>query len=176
VTNAPVVCTSPCQTCTTSTSCLTCIPAYYLSGTSCLICMKVCKTCTAASTCATCFSGTLINNVCTCSVNLFFDTASKTCKSCSTMYANCQTCGYNGTYTPVNPPNVICTKAVPNYYVDSSTGLISNCLQNCLNCTSGSNCLNCKPNFIFSHPSCVCNTSLFYNSANGQCQACSVVI
>lgn len=104
-------CNSICRTCTSSTVCQSCITGYYISGSSCFACMKVCKTCTTSSTCATCYTSSILDSssVCTCSAELFFQTSTKSCQLCSTLFSNCETCGYNGAYTPVNPPPIICT-------------------------------------------------------------------
>ena len=104
-------CNSVCKTCTSSTVCQSCKTGYYLSGSSCLACMKVCKTCIASSTCTTCYTTSILDStsVCTCAAGLLFQTSTKSCQLCSTLFPNCETCDYNGTYTSVNPPPIICT-------------------------------------------------------------------
>ena len=43
-----------CLICTSATSCLSCYPGKYLSGTTCLTCMANCANCTSSSTCTAC--------------------------------------------------------------------------------------------------------------------------
>jgi len=91
--------------------------------------MKVCKTCLSSTSCQTCFStGNLTANgsvnICTCAAGLFFDKNTKSCKTCTSLFSNCQICDYNGIYNPTNPPNIICLQAKPTYYVNTMTGNI----------------------------------------------------
>ena len=173
-----ISCNSPCKTCSSASSCTTCVSEFYLSGSSCLACMKVCQTCLSSSTCKTCFGTGILptNYICTCAAGFFFQTSTKSCKTCISIVSNCQVCDYNGTYTPINPPNIICIEAKPSYYINNGTGAISNCSSNCLNCTSGTDCITCKSNFVFDGSSCICSPTFYYNSGNSQCQTCNEVI
>ncbi|CAD8093460.1 unnamed protein product [Paramecium primaurelia] len=74
------LCISPCDQCTSSSSCTTCISGFYLDGTSCLKCTNNCNTCETATKCFTCVS------------NSFYLTTSNTCLTCSNMDAACLTC------------------------------------------------------------------------------------
>ena len=81
---ACIACNSSCRTCLSASTCITCVSEFYLSGSSCLPCMKVCRTCTSPSICTTCFSTGILpaDMICTCTAGLFFDTLTKSCRSC----------------------------------------------------------------------------------------------
>ena len=99
---------------------------------------------------------------------LFYDTSTNLCLTCSAIIPNCDLCSYNGTYTPIYPPNVTCIQAKPGYYLDNSTNIIYSCMDNCLNCTSGTTCDACETNFIF-NGTCLCDSFFYYNSINTNC-------
>lgn len=169
-------CPTNCLTCT-ATACTKCASGYYLQTSTCVLCMPVCKTCLTSLTCDSCPDTTfvMISNVCVCSSPLFFNSATKTCLSCSTIQTNCLSCAYSTTYTASNPPSVICLQPSPSYYI-LANGSTSQCMNYCLNCApSNLVCIQCMTNFTYT-TSCVCDSPYFFNSLTSTCQICDDVI
>jgi proprotein convertase subtilisin/kexin type 5 len=149
-----------------------------MSGSTCLACMAVCKTCLTGSTCATCTSpATLVAGVCTCPSPTFFNIATKTCLSCTTIQPNCATCDYSLPYDPVSPAPVVCILANPGYYLSSGSAVA--CVSYCTNCdfTPAPVCSACNTNFVYDGSgSCVCSPTLYFSVTQQDCLACGSVI
>lgn len=173
-----VTCPASCLTCTSLATCSTCASSYYLQGSSCPACMPVCKTCTTATTCNTCYNSvfTLVSGVCTCPANLFFDTATKTCLSCSVLQPNCLTCSYSSVFDPANPPSVIGTSAATGYYLSAGSAVA--CISYCNNCdfTPAPLCSTCNTaiNFTFDgFSSCICSPTYYFSASTSSCLSCT---
>ena len=54
-------CVSPCLTCSSSSSCNSCVDGFYLSGISCLPCSTICPTCNSSTICTSCDIGYELN-------------------------------------------------------------------------------------------------------------------
>lgn len=117
------------------TACYTCTPGYYIMGAGCTACPTSCGTCLAVNNCQTCQpSYILLAGRCICNeVDNFFETGSS-CKQCSTIFTNCQTCSYNGVSTN-------CMECVQGYYVSSN--VCEACNATCLTCTTVNTCTSC---------------------------------
>lgn len=162
-----VTCVSPCATCSSAVTCLSCLPGFYfLNGTTCTTnctplvtipndALKTCDPCN--SICKSCAGN--INSCTACNEPLVFNNGScqtgcppggttapnngictpcvSTCQTCSQSIFNCASCSL----TSLNPflVNGSCLTACPTYYYnESSTGT-------CYSCNSSNqNCVNCS--------------------------------
>lgn len=71
----------PCLSCNSSSYCRTCVLGYYISAAGvCTNCGAGCLSCNTSSRCQSC------------DVGYYLDTASRTCKKCSILAANCREC------------------------------------------------------------------------------------
>lgn len=181
-----VACQSPCATCSSATTCLSCLTGYFfLNGTTCTTnctpsvtianaATHVCDPC--SSQCRTCL-GT-INNCTACSDPMVFYNGScqtgcpsggtlaplngictacvSSCQTCNSTIYNCLTCNLSSS-TPFLVNSSCLTTCPPYFYNDSSTG-------SCYSCAaSGQNCANCSSASV-----CLsCDTS--YVLYNGKC-------
>jgi proprotein convertase subtilisin/kexin type 5 len=147
-------CSIPCDTCTSSSICLTCLPGYsklgnycytncpslfYSNGTDCISCnLALCKTCvTTADTCLSCATGLyLLGSSCLGScpggMNIYNGQICLSCQSncltCLTSNASyCTTC-YNDSYVYVGS----CVATCPTYfYSDDASGSCKSCKSPC---------------------------------------------
>ena len=141
--------------------------------------MPVCKTCTASTTCATCHNRvfTLVSGVCTCPANLFYNSATKTCLSCSTIKPNCLACSYSAAFDPANPPSVDCTSAATGFRL--SAGSAVDCISYCNNCdfTPAPVCSTCNTNLNFTfdavNSTCLCAATFFFSAGTSSCLGCA---
>lgn len=174
-------CSSPCYTCTSNVSCLSCVTGYYLYNNSCQLscpayyyannvtktcekCVGRCLTCLSATSCLSCSVGFLTGNQCVDNCTTFLagtysDIPTLQCQSCS---ANCQNCSDAPTRCiacPTSQPylvNDICYSVCPAYTYPFGGSCLA-CNYPCLSCTSTStNCTSCAYNYYFNN-SCVSN-------------------
>ena len=115
-------CPDGCHTCTSATSCQSCIRGYTLDGTSCLATPIHCAIVDAASgSCSSCFVGYSVqSNVCTadtctsacktCPQGSYLSNA--TCTVCPSLSSNCVNCDAN---TPAD-----CFECADGFYLDSN--------------------------------------------------------
>ena len=140
--NEAVRCNLPCDTCEINNggSCTSCIPGYYLAGSSCLRCDPVCLTCvTTESTCTSCHMGYTYQsatNTCAqiCEPYEYFDTALQVCMLCP---PNCRTCSWS------NPDT--CNSCHDGFMLLS--GRCERCHETCRTCTIPAaidKCLTCR--------------------------------
>jgi proprotein convertase subtilisin/kexin type 5 len=176
------VTSSNCITCPALTSilnnkCYSPCPASYQSVyvnniLTCVLCSSItqnCATC-ANNGCTSCISNSYsyinpTNNsltcVTTCPSGTFIDTASQSCKSCSSVFANCSAC--NSQYCTQCTANQyllsnVCYSTCPmGYYANSNTWSCDSCNIGCKSCSSLSNCLICENNLA--------------NNGNGTCSS-----
>lgn len=92
-----------CLTCTSATNCLSCYPAKYLSGTTCLNCMANCVNCTSAATCISCDTYYIFNT--------------GMCRPNCTLVTNCATCSVVAT-------GINCLTCATGYSVANNTCVI----------------------------------------------------
>ena len=127
--NVCTSCQSPCATCSSNLTCLSCVTNFYLYGSSCV---------------NNCSSGMVISNNSICT---FCDAA---CKSCLSSNASVCTSCYSGAY--LNQNNQTCSSGCPNgFYPDSSSGngLCAACSSPCSYCNSATYCLSCLDANLF---------------------------
>lgn len=158
-------CVSPCATCTSASSCLSCVvgsnlfqntcsstcqDGTYVSNGVCSPCSAGCKTCSGtAANCGTCNSGYFMvvstsSCVTTCPSGLYQDPMTQTCvgcqspcTTCSGSQNNCTGC-INGKYLLGNS----CVDACPTAYY-TFNGACGQCPTGCMNCISTAVCTSC---------------------------------
>jgi len=122
--SACVLCISPCQTCSNSTYCLSCVAGYMLSG-------GICSTsCTAGY-----FFNSTIVNCQACSTGCLICYSAQFCQLCQTGYYILAT---NDT------ANQCVTSCGVQKYASSVSGSCRSCVFPCFNCTSTIQCLSCQ--------------------------------
>lgn len=161
-----------CQTCSTSTSCLTCTNGYYINTLyRCSACIANCKTCASATTCSACFDTfyynsytvqclqcplyclVCSNNYCT-SCQTGYIPSGAQCLKCSTIIYQCESCS-SAAY---------CSScAAGTYFV--------NIYQGCVNCNSSiAGCATCGSAYI-------CYTCQWgYYLLSSRCYSCVITV
>ena len=122
--------------------------------------MPVCSTCTTNTSCTTCVNNLVMSGtVCNCSAGLFLNSGTKTCITCTAFDANCLSCGYNPAYNPASPTPIICVTPAIGFFVQTN-GTTAACGANCNVCTSASVCTTCAATYSVSGGVCVsiCST------------------
>lgn len=79
-------------------SCSACVNGAFPNGTSCALCPSLCTTCSSITTCLTCVSNlVVINGSCTCdsSNDSYLNTLTTTCFTCGIILSQCDICSYN---------------------------------------------------------------------------------
>jgi hypothetical protein len=153
------LCVSPCATCTTQISCITCASGFFLNPSSNNSCTSTCPAGTTIANNAT--------NTC--------DACSTVCLTCSVSTSNCTACSspavfYNGSCQSscpsggtLAPQNGICTAC------DSTCLYCNNTITNCTACNLSSIYI-----FLVSNACLQSCPQTFYNvSLTGQCIACA---
>lgn len=160
-------CLANCRVCsgTAQAICLSCGVGFYLSSSNtCVACSINCMTCNANG-CLACGSGFYISSSLKC-----LPTCTPPCATCSaTNPKSCNSCllGYTfSSTTNTCSPNVNCTNGVC-FACPIGYSLSGN---NCVACTSGSNCARCNPSAPSNCYSCV--NGYYLNSANSACVKC----
>lgn len=127
-------CPNNCLTCSSGTSCLTCSSQYFASTTSgilsCLPCPEFCLQCTSASTCTRCLDPYVLQ-------------PSGICLPCQ--IPNAQSCS----------STIVATTCLPTFH--PSDNYCSNCLLNCAECTSNTDCRTCLPGYFLNSSVLTCN-------------------
>jgi len=181
-------CNSSCNTCNSSTDCLTCeegfyrkynnaplcyktLPGWYLSSDKWNQCDITCKACDfQASNCLVCTdgyypkTGTLspcYNTLSGYYLNSnYWDQCDITCKTCQSSATNCKTCADG--YYPISGKNSPCYKTLDGYYLNSNFWQL--CDKTCKICEiSYTNCLICS----FGYYSKIGTKTPCYNSLSG---------
>lgn len=166
VSSQAIACTpANCVTCTSSTYCLSCASAKYLTATNtCGSCMSNCLNCTLATDCQLCATFYYLNGG-SCSINCTITN----CITCAVVSSalSCSTCVNGYSYISSQSSTVCgdgiritsteacddgntfsgdgcsstCTIEVAYYCVETnSKSTCTKCAANCLNCTSGTIC------------------------------------
>ena len=158
-------CPSGCKYCNwngATATCTACEDGSYLNSGACPTCMRVCATCSDGTTCDTPINNLVMNgNVAECSAGLFFENSTQTCKSCSTLDANCASCDYNPTpFDPANIAPVECVTPNSGYYILG--GVATACEAYCDVCTNSTTCTTCSSSFSLDGVTniCYCDSTL----------------
>lgn len=107
-----------CSVCSTSTSCLTCAPSFYLNSLyRCSSCLSNCLTCTNITYCQLCISGN------------YFNPTTGICTACSPYCLDC-TISY-------------CNNCTYGYFISGSSCLSCSMIPKCLHCTNSISCSVC---------------------------------
>jgi len=119
-----------CSVCSTSTSCQTCQPGFYLSVLyRCLACVPNCQNCTNATNCLVCFNG------------YYYNPTAVSCSACS-LY--CNTCTYSQ-----------CSSCQTGYFASSTSCIqCSSIMAGCLLCSSANYCNSCPNGTYFNGSAC----------------------
>ncbi|NXV43083.1 PCSK5 convertase, partial [Uria aalge] len=152
----------------------------------CQACNRTCQTCSSSTACLTCRNGLMLNNDghCvasgSCSRTEYYVEKTQTCKSChkkcfhcsGPTEHNCLSCAKN--YYLLN---TTCVETCPDgYYVDSDERQCSPCHSACVTCTGkhSSQCLSCKPGWYRQGKGCVnqCPAGYFAQNSTGSCERC----
>lgn len=190
-------CVSPCATCTTNTSCLSCTTGTWLSGTSCVTvcpdksyndssglctaCVGPCDKCTTVSACITCLTGYLSGTSCVpannCPAGTYPEASNLTCNNCTSPCNACSVVGTNCTscITSYLYYSNQCVQNCPAGMYQSST-FCFNCVSPCGNCTSATSCLSCPTAGDFlSGTTCVttCPAGTFADTSTKKCTTCT---
>lgn len=167
-----VNCPTGCSGCTSFSVCTGCQSGFTFSGTLCQPCMTVCRTCTSLTTCSTCINNlTLSGTTCICQSPNFFDSVTRSCKSCSYFDVNCQTCMYD----PMSPLSVICSVPKAGFFVEAD-GLTSACGPYCSICNSSTVCTTCLDATFTNNGSCYCTPLFLAGTSPETCDTCSNII
>ncbi|KAL4463432.1 hypothetical protein ABPG72_003128, partial [Tetrahymena utriculariae] len=173
------LCTNNCNTCSSSTFCLNCLPGYYLSGNSCSQCSNICSQCTSTQSCSSCKDGYFLYS----DQSLSCDNS---CSKCSSL-TKCSVCS-NGYYLDTsNQYSQTCSQCQTGYFLDISSRRCTQCINNCQTCSSLTQLLSCLPGYQLSGSSCfkcinfcsqctsnqICPSSIDdYFLVNNSCQKC----
>jgi proprotein convertase subtilisin/kexin type 5 len=146
-------CVSPCVTCTSASACKSCVPSFYLTGTSCV----------TASSCPAGTYAESLNNTC--------NVCTSPCQNCSNIGTNCTSCISPNLYY-----SNTCVVTCPALMYPTLTQCL-NCLSPCVTCTSASACKSCVAGFYLTGTSCVvassCPAGTYAESLNNTCNTCT---
>lgn len=130
-------CPSNCQSCLSSTFCLTCSTNYAVVSGVCVACLSPCKTCQSPNYCISCQTSYYLS-----------------AGSCSQCISNCLSC------TDSN----FCLQCSSGYFFDGKFGdtvglACTTCMSNCANCTQATSCSKCSSGYYMEGGVCVECTS-----------------
>lgn len=196
-------CLSPCLTCTSNISCLTCLPStntflqntrcvsacdsgYFIQSSVCMPCLYPCTTCiTTASTCLTCSQPFLLRSQQCVSQCPSGEYAASNNTICAVCVGDCQTCT-NATSclscikvlsgSQKYLLNNSCVTACPNgTFADSITLSCRSCVFPCLTCTDSLSCLSCEIGFLnlLTFRCDFCPSSQYADTVKKQCVSCN---
>ncbi|CAD8044013.1 unnamed protein product [Paramecium primaurelia] len=154
VSNKCLQCVSPCKTCNSSTSCLSCvdqIPILFYYNNQ---CNTECPENQVPE------NGTCIN-------------CRQPCKSCKTTPDTCYSCLSN-TYLSGNNCFSVCDDG---YYADTTINECKQCISPCLKCSSLTICITClqtQINKIFHDGNCISSCPTGYYESIGTCVLCTI--
>ena len=140
------------------------LPGYYETNTSVAgQCFPDCEICTSASNCQGCFPyfylGTGTPPLClACPYDCY------TCDSSG----NCLTCNDTADFRVLNGSRCV---PMPGYF-ESYLRVASACEWGCQQCTSGTSCQACLPNYIALNGDCECKPRTYYYPSYDRCRAC----
>ncbi|CAK88114.1 unnamed protein product (macronuclear) [Paramecium tetraurelia] len=165
-----------------------CAKGFYESGTDCLACPLNCSSCLDQVRCTQCknsnFDHDKINGQCLCNLINFSDISNCACldgyylnsinKKCLPCHYNCSTCMYSATHcitcndNHAYPPNCECS---PGFYLQDIICLP--CTNNCFQCKSQSECLDCSNQMQLINNKCYCQNGYFNLLNSYECQPCA---
>ncbi|XP_019410471.1 PREDICTED: proprotein convertase subtilisin/kexin type 5 isoform X4 [Crocodylus porosus] len=154
----------------------------------CQECNRTCQTCSSSTDCLTCREGFVMNRQGYCMVSTFCslteyqDQKTHTCKPCHEKCFRCigptedlcLSCSKNRHLL-----NTTCVEACPDgYYVDSDEGRCFTCHSTCQTCNGkhSTQCLSCKPGWYKQGDGCVefCPVGYYASNSTGLCQKCNI--
>ncbi|XP_021397203.2 proprotein convertase subtilisin/kexin type 5 isoform X2 [Lonchura striata] len=152
----------------------------------CQACNRTCQTCSSSTICLTCRNGWILNHDghCIlpgyCSPTEYYLEEIQTCKSCHKKCFHCSGPTENQCLSCVNKQyllNRTCVETCPDgYYADSTEGQCSACHSTCDTCTGkhSSQCLSCKLGWYRQGKRCVtqCPAGYFAQNSTGSCERC----
>lgn len=123
---------------------------YYQLESLCLICSSPCLTCSSSSSCLSCQLGYLFSTSClsSCQDGYYSDTLTSACRPCSSSCLTCESQTIClSCLSPLNLYSYSCISQCPSgTYAHNS--ICVNCLQPCSSCTNSSYCLNCSIGYL----------------------------
>ncbi|CAD8081223.1 unnamed protein product [Paramecium sonneborni] len=160
-------CISPCYDCSSDPVCLSCIPQYFLSGSTCLPCTPPCFNCiTTTSTCVDCFgidNRGVVNGECVCLPHYYDQNNGQS--QCLICDSNCKNCIDLSTK---------CTSCDDGFYLNNNICL--QCSKQCVTCeNSASNCISCNSDVYLRtlwNNQCICDDGLYYSDVQLVCEFC----
>lgn len=207
-------CSAVCTKCDSADHCTECVAGYCLSNGACNIigqtngaciatyfplsvsngscfctaCMYPCLTCSSSSDCLSCVSGYLSASRCStaCPAGTFGDDSTQLCRTCSTLYPNCQICtSSNCTICQTSfylnqfaaNASLLCVSNCPfQMYADS--GFCQWCISPCGNCSDQTACLSCVVGYMLKGTSCVsqCSSGEYPLALSSGIQICSLCV
>ncbi|XP_051499578.1 proprotein convertase subtilisin/kexin type 5 isoform X2 [Apus apus] len=152
----------------------------------CQACNRTCQTCSTSTACLTCRNGLMLNHDghCvapgSCSLTEYYIEKTQTCKPC---HKNCFHCSGPTEHQCLSCANnryllnTTCVETCPDgYYLDSDEKRCSLCHSACVTCTGkhSSQCLSCKPGWYRQGRGCVnqCPAGYFAQNSTGSCERC----
>ncbi|XP_057288919.1 proprotein convertase subtilisin/kexin type 5 isoform X1 [Pezoporus wallicus] len=152
----------------------------------CQACNWTCQTCSSSTACLTCRNGLMLNHDgrCVpfgyCSSTEYYVEKTQTCKPCHKKCFRCSGPTKHQCLSCANNHyllNTTCVETCPDgYYVESDKGQCSPCHSTCVTCTGkhSSQCLSCKPGWYRQGKGCVnqCPAGYFAQNSTGSCQRC----
>ncbi|XP_028941399.1 proprotein convertase subtilisin/kexin type 5-like [Antrostomus carolinensis] len=152
----------------------------------CQACNKTCQTCSSSTACLTCRNGLMLNHDghCVssgyCSHTEYYIEKTQTCKPCHKKCFHCSGPTEHQCLSCANNHyllNTTCVETCPDgYYADSDEGQCSPCHSTCVTCTGkhSSQCLSCKPGWYRQGRGCInqCPAGYFAQNSTGSCERC----
>ena len=117
-----ILCNQPCRTCSSATSCLSCIEGYFLSSDKCYECKVNCKATSEGCQCSTCNEGDYLSN--------------GQCFNCD---SNCKTCSGSA---------ITCTSCNEGFGLTSINTCVQ-CSEPCKECSGENSCSSCIDNYFY---------------------------
>ncbi|NXE56364.1 PCSK5 convertase, partial [Casuarius casuarius] len=152
----------------------------------CQACNTTCQTCSSSTACLTCRNGLTLNHngQCLasryCSRTEYYDEQTQTCKPCHKKCFRCSGPTEHHCLSCANTQHLLntsCVETCPQgYYADSDEGQCSSCHITCDTCFGkhSSQCLSCKPSWYRKGKGCVnqCPAGYFAQNSTGSCERC----
>ncbi|NWX95910.1 PCSK5 convertase, partial [Nothoprocta ornata] len=152
----------------------------------CQACNRTCQTCSSSTACLTCRNGLTLNHngQCLsslhCSLTEYHDEQMHTCKPCHKKCLHCSGPTEHQCLSCANNLHLLNTTCVetcpPGYFADSDEGLCSPCHSTCDTCSGkhSSQCLSCKPGWYRKGKACVnqCPAGYFAQNSTKSCERC----
>ncbi|NXB01917.1 PCSK5 convertase, partial [Cnemophilus loriae] len=151
----------------------------------CQACNRTCQTCSSSTACLTCRTGQILDHDghCVsgyCSPTKYYIEEIQTCKSCHRKCFHCSGPTEHQCLSCANNLyllNRTCVETCPDgYYADSTDGQCSACHRTCDTCTGkhSSQCLSCKLGWYRQGKRCVtqCPAGYFAQNSTGLCERC----